>query len=183
MDAMARRLEQTYPATNANRGALVTPLHECMFGDMRLMLRILLGAVGCVLLLACANVANLLLQRAATRRKETAIRLALGATPGRLTRQLLTESMLLAFGGGVLGVLVALWSTDFLVRLSPITFPSFVKLTLDARVLGFSLLISVLTGVLFGLAPALEAARPALNEVLKDNGRGSSGGLGRSRVL
>ncbi len=183
MDTIARRLEQTYPNTNANRGALVTPLHEQLFGNMQLMLWILLGAVGCVLLVACANVANLLLQRAATRRKETVIRLALGATPGRLMRQLLTESLLLALGGGMLGVVVAFWSADFLVALSPITFPSFVKLTLDARVLGFSLLISVLTGVLFGLAPALQAARPELNEVLKDSSRGASGGLGRSRLL
>ncbi len=183
MDTLARRLEQTYPDTNANRGALVTPLHEQLFGNLQLMLWILLGAVGCVLLVACTNVANLLLQRAATRQKETAIRLALGATPGRLIRQLLTESVLLALGGGVLGVLVAFWSADFLVALSPIQFPSFVKLALDARVLGFSLLISVLTGVLFGLAPALQAARPALNEVLKDSARGSSGGLGRSRLL
>jgi putative ABC transport system permease protein len=183
MDTIARRLEQNHPNTNANRGALVTPLHEQLFGDLQLMLWILLGAVGCVLLVACANVANLLLQRAAARRKETAIRLALGATPGRLMRQLLTESLLLALSGGVLGVMVAVWSADFLAALSPITFPSFVKLTLDARVLGFSLLISVLTGALFGLAPALQAARPALNEELKESGRGASGGLGRSRLL
>lgn len=183
LDTIARRLEQTYPDSNANRGVLVAPLHEQLFGSMQLMLWILLGAVGCVLLVACANVANLLLQRAATRQKETAIRLALGATPRRLIRQLLTESLLLAVSGGVLGMLVALWCMDFLVALSPVTFPSFVKLTLDARVLGFSLLISVLTGVLFGLAPALQAARPALNEVLKDGGRGTSGGLGRSRLL
>lgn len=183
MDTLMRRLEQTYSETNANRGARVTPLYEQLFGNMQLMLWILLGAVGCVLLVACANVANLLLQSAATRQKETAIRLALGATPRRLMRQLLTESLLLALSGGVLGVLVALWSVDFLVALSPITFPSFVKLTLDARVLGFSLLISMLTGVLFGLAPALQAAKPALNEVLKDGSRGSSGGLSRSRLL
>jgi putative ABC transport system permease protein len=183
MDTIARRLEQTYPATNANRGAQVMSLHEQLFGSMQLMLWILLGAVGCVLLVACTNVANLLLQRAATRQKETAIRLALGATPRRLIQQLLTESLLLALIGGVLGMLVALWSVDFLVALSPVTFPSFIKLTLDARVLGFSLLVSVLTGVLFGLAPALQAARPALNEVLKDGGRGTSGGLGRSRLL
>ena len=183
MDAIARRLEQTYPDTNANRGALVTPLREQLFGNMQLTLWILSGAVGCVLLVACANVANLLLQRAATRRKETAIRLALGATLGRLMRQLLTESLLLALGGGALGVVLAFWSADFLISLSPISFPSFVKLTPDARVLGFSLLLSVLTGVLFGLAPALQAAKPMVSEVLKESGRGTSGGLGRSRLL
>jgi putative ABC transport system permease protein len=179
LDTIMRRLEQAYPGSNTNRGARVTLLHEWLFGGMQLMLWILLGAVGCVLLVACANVANLLLQRAATRQKETAIRLAMGATPRRLIQQLLTESLLLAFSGGVLGALVALWSVDFLVTFSPVTFPSFVKLTLDARVLGFSLSISVLTGLLFGLAPALQATRPALNEVLKDAGRGSSGGSSR----
>jgi predicted permease len=183
MDTIARRLEQTYPSTNTNRGALLTPLREQLFGDMQLMLWILLGAVGCVLLVACVNVANLLLQRAAMRRKEMVIRLALGATPGRLASQLLTESLLLAFIGGLLGVMIAFWSADFLIALSPISFPSFIKLTLDARVLGFSLLVSGFTGLLFGLAPAIQAAKPMLNEALKDGGRGSSGGLGRSRLL
>src|SRR6185503_10376628 len=97
LDTIMRRLEQAYPDSNTNRGARVTLLHEQLFGSMQLMLWILLGAVGCVLLVACANVANLLLQRAATRQKETAIRLAMGATPRRLMRQLLTESLLLAF--------------------------------------------------------------------------------------
>jgi putative ABC transport system permease protein len=182
MDTIARRLEHAYPDSNKNRGAQVTLLHENLFGSLQLTLWVLLGAVGCVLLVACANVANLLLQRAATRQKETAIRLALGASPRRLLQQLLTESVLLALAGGALGILLAWWSVDFLVTLSPMTFPSFVKLTLDTLVLGFSLLMSVLTGVLFGLAPALQAARPALNEVLKATGRGNSGGLGRSRL-
>jgi putative ABC transport system permease protein len=183
MDAITRRIEQTYPDTNRNRGARVTLLHERFFGGLQLMLWILLGAVVCVLLVACANVANLLLQRAAGRAPEMAVRLALGATPRRLIRQLLTESLLLALIGGALGVLLALWSVDFLIKLSPVTFPSFVHLTLDARVLGFSLLISVSTGALFGLAPALQAARPALNETLKAGGRNASGGLGRNRLL
>jgi putative ABC transport system permease protein len=183
MDAITRRLEQAYPNENRNRGALVTPLRERFFGGLQLTLWILLGAVGCVLLVACANVANLQLQRAAGRAPEMAVRLALGATTGRLIRQLLTESLLLALIGGVLGIVLALWSLDFLIKLSPVTFPSFVKLTVDGRVLGFSLLISVLTGGISGLAPALQAARPALNETLKAGGRNASGGLGRNRLL
>jgi len=183
MDAIMGRLEQAYPNTNRNRGARVTPLNDQFFGGLQLTLWVLLGAVGCVLLVACANVANLQLQRAAGRASEMAVRLALGATSQRLIRQLLTESLLLALIGGALGVLIALWSVDFLVKLSPVTFPSFVKLSIDARVLGFSLLISVLTGALSGLAPALQAARPALNETLKAGGRNASGGLGRNRLL
>ncbi|MGH9835293.1 MAG: ABC transporter permease, partial [Blastocatellia bacterium] len=183
MDAIMSRLEQAYPDENRNRGARVTSLHERFFGSLQLTLWILLGAVGCVLLVACANVANLQLQRAAGRAPEMAVRLALGATPRRLIRQLLTESLLLAIIGGAVGVLLAVWSVDFLIKLSPVTFPSFVELRLDARVLGFSLLISVLTGAMFGLAPALQAARPALNETLKAGGRNASGGLGRNRLL
>ena len=183
MDVITSRLEQAYPDSNSNRGARVTLLHERFFGELQLTLWILLGAVGCVLLVACANVANLQLQRAAGRASEMAIRLALGATPRRLLRQLLTESLLLALTGGALGVLLAWWSVGFLIKLSPVTFPSFVNLTLDAPVLGFSLLISVLTGAMFGLAPALQAARPALTETLKAGGRNVSGALGRNRLL
>jgi putative ABC transport system permease protein len=183
MDAVTRRLEQSYPDSNRSRGARVTPLHERFFGDLQLTLWILLGAVGCVLLVACANVANLQLQRAAGRAPEMAVRLALGATPRRLIRQLLTESLLLALIGGALGVLLALWSVDFLIKLSPVSFPSFVKLTVDGRVLGFSLLISVLTGAMSGLAPALQTSRRTLNETLKAGGRNASGGLGRNRLL
>jgi predicted permease len=183
MDAIASRLEQAYPSSNNNRGARVTLLHERFFGNLQLTLWVLLGAVGCVLLVACTNVANLQLQRAAGRTSEMAIRLALGATPRKLIQQLLTESLLLAFIGGILGVLLAFWSVDFLIKLSPMTFPSFVKLTVDGRVLGFSLLISILSGVMFGLAPALQAAKPALNETLKAGGRNVSGGLGRNRLL
>ncbi len=183
LDIIAGRLEQAYPSSNRNRGARVTPLHESFFGGLRLTLWILLGAVGCVLLVACVNVANLQLQRAAGRSSEMAVRLALGATPRRLIRQLLTESLLLSIIGGALGVLLALWSVDFLIKLSPVTFPSFVNLSLDARVLGFSLFISGLTGALSGLAPALQAAKPALNETLKASGRNASGGLGRNHLL
>jgi predicted permease len=183
MDAIMRRSEQAFPDSNRSRGARVTPLHEEFFGNIQLTLWILLGAVGCVLLVACANVANLQLQRAAGRSSEIAIRLALGATSRRLVRQLLTESLMMSIIGGALGILIALWSVDFLIKLSPAPFPRFVKFSIDGRVLGFSLMVSLLAGALSGLAPALQAARPALNETLKAGGRNASGALGRNRLL
>jgi putative ABC transport system permease protein len=183
MDAIMSRLERAYPDSNGNRGARVTPLPEQFFGQMRLMLWILFGAVSCVLLVACANVANLQLQRAAGRASEMAVRQALGATRRRLVRQLLTESLMLAFAGGALGVLLAMWGVEFLVKFSPVSFPSFVKPTVDVRALGFSLLASIGAGTLFGLAPALQAAKTSLGETLKTGGRGASGGLGRNRLL
>ena len=146
---------------------------------------ILLGAVGLVLLIACANLANLLLARAVTRQKEMAIRSALGASSLRISRQLLTESMLLGLFGGALGLLVAAWAMDLLVRFGPRDVPRLSEVRLDGKVLGFTLLVSILTGMLFGLAPILQSSRLNLNEILKDaGGRASrSGGAGRLRNM
>jgi len=183
LDQIASRLEQNYPDTNRNRGVLVTKLRERIFGELRLTLWILFGAVGFILLIACANVANLQLQRAAGRTPEMAVRLALGATSRRIVLQLLTESLMLSLAGGVLGVFFALWSIRFLIKLAPVTLPSFVKLNVDFRVLGFSLAISVLTGVVFGLVPALQATSTTLNDTLKAGGRNGSSGGRRNRIL
>ena len=151
--------------------ATLRPLQEEIVGDTARPLFILLGAVGLVLLIACANVSNLLLARAASRRKEIALRTALGASRGRLVRQLMTESVLIALAGGVLGLVVASWSMDLLIGLAPDTIPRLGEVTLDRRVVAFTALVSLATGVLFGIVPALRASGAALNEVLKDGGR------------
>jgi len=151
--------------------ATLRPLQEEIVGDTARPLLILFGAVGLVLLIACANVSNLLLARAASRRKEIALRTALGASRGRLVRQLMTESGLIALAGGVLGLVVASWSMDLLIGLAPDTIPRLREVTLDRRVVGFTALVSVATGALFGIVPALRASGAALNEVLKDGGR------------
>ncbi|HYY99141.1 MAG TPA: ABC transporter permease, partial [Pyrinomonadaceae bacterium] len=184
LDLVANRLAQQfpeeYPPSRAFRLS-VRPLLEQVVGDVRPALLVLLGAVGFVLLIACANVANLLLARAASREKEMAIRTAVGASRRRVARQLLTESVVLACLGGALGLLVAYWGLDALRGLGPGNIPRLRDVGMDARVLGFTFGVAVLTGVLFGLAPALRVSRVNLSESLKEGGRSSAGG-GRQRL-
>jgi putative ABC transport system permease protein len=163
-------------------GVVAQPLAEQVVGPTRPMLLMLLGAVGFVLLIACANVANLLLARAVSRRKEMAIRLAMGAGSLRLLRQLLVEGLLLSFCGGGLGLLLAVWIKDALVGLMPVTVPRFRPIELDLPVLLFTFALAVATGVVFGILPALSAARTELNQSLKDSARGASQGAPHIRL-
>jgi putative ABC transport system permease protein len=182
MNALGARLEQQYPDFNKGWGITLVPLHTQFAGDLKPALMILLIAVGFVLLIACANVANLLMARSVARQKEFAIRTALGAGRLRLLRQLLTESVLLALAGCAIGLLVARWGMDALLAISPRDLLSFTSVSIDKRVLGFALALSVLTSLIFGLLPALEASRPNTNESLKEGGRGTTGGRAH-RVL
>ena len=182
MTSISARLEQQYPDKNLHRSTRVEPTLEALVGEVRPALLILLGAVGCVLLIACANVANLLLARAMTRHKEMAIRSALGASRMRVVRQLLTESVLLSLAGGALGLVLAVWWSDLLVALGKENIPRALQVGLDWRVLGFTLLVSVLTGFVFGLVPALHSSKTELTESLKEGGRSGGEGARRNRT-
>jgi len=182
MTVIARRLEEAYPATNTGAGITLFPMAEMFTGRIRPVLLILLGAVGLLLLIACANLANLLLARAASREKEIAIRGALGAGRVRLIRQLLTESLVLEMAGGVAGVLLAMWSVGALRGLMPDMVPMLQHMSVDLPVLGFALSISIVTGLLFGLAPAWRSSRTDLNTTLKEAAGRSEGASGSHRT-
>ena len=182
LTSIARRLEAQYPEANTGRSAIVVPLHESMTGNLRPALLLLQGAAAMVLLIACANLANLTLSRTIGRRREIALRAAIGAGRGRLVRQLLTESVLLAVVGGTFGVAIAVLATRTLLALNPDTLPEMFVADVDLRVLLSSIALSVATGVLFGLVPALDAARADLNDSLKAGGRGMSEGRGGERL-
>jgi putative ABC transport system permease protein len=181
LGTIAGRLEQQYLFL-AGYGVNIVPLHDQIVGRIRAALLVLLAAVGFVLLIGCANIANLLLARAAAREREIAIRTALGARRGRLIRQLLTESLLLSLIGGALGMGVAVAGLKFLISVSPPETPRLDQVTVDDRVLLFALVVSLSTGLLFGLAPALHSSRPNLNESLKEGGRGTGAGIRGSRM-
>ena len=181
MQAIARRLAQENPNSNAGYGAEVIPLREQVLGNIGATLWMLTSAVAFVLLIACANVANCL-ARAGAPEKEIAVRSSLGANPARIVRQMLTESVLLALIGGLLGLALAYWGTSAIVKFAPRNIPRLDEISLDWRVALFTLATALATGVVFGLAPALASVRPDLNSVLRSTGRGNTSNLGRSRA-
>jgi putative ABC transport system permease protein len=182
LELLATQLAKQYPDSNKGWGIFLMLSQDYIVRDVKPVLYTLLGAVGCVLLIACANLANLLLARASARSREISIRAALGASRGRLVRQLLTESVVLAVGGGVAGVILARWGLDALLALAPSSLPRISEIHLDSGVLIFSLALSIITGLVFGIAPAWLAARADVNEALKQGTRGSTEGGARGRL-
>ncbi|MEY2548093.1 MAG: hypothetical protein QOD64_675 [Verrucomicrobiota bacterium] len=175
-------LEKKYPETNTKFGAALQPLRDEIVGDVRTALYVLFGAVACLLLIANANVANLMLARASVRGKEIALRSALGASRLRIIRQLLTESVLLAAIGGVFGLLLAQWGTEALIAAVPQNIPRVGEIKLDGAVLAFTLVLSLATGIVFGLVPAWQASHVDLNTALKSGTRGAGGSEGKHRM-
>src|SRR5262249_19153014 len=183
MRMIARRLADEHPKSNTGYGVRLVTITEDTVGDLRLALILLQLAVLAVLLIACANVGNLSLARATARQKEIVIRAALGAARGRLIRQLLTESLLIAFLGGALGLLLALWGTELITSLGKEFIPSLSRIEIELPALAFTLAVSVCAGILFGLAPAIQLSRPDLNEGLKEGGRIAGGSTGQRRFV
>jgi predicted permease len=183
MVSIANRLAEAYPVEDKDSGVTVMSLKESMVREIKPFLLVLMGAVGFVLLIACVNVANLSLARSMSRSREFAIRSALGAGTYRVLSQLLTESVLLAGAGGALGLLLAIWGKAGALRLVSDSLPRVQEVRLDGRVLAFTIVISLLSGILFGLAPALKILRPDLQVTLKEGGRGSSGGRHRAQGI
>jgi predicted permease len=183
MNSIAHRLAEAYPVADKDSSITLLSLKQSMVGEIEPFLFVLLGAVGFVLLIACVNVANLVLARSTGRAREFAIRAALGASRGRVLRQLLTESTLIALAGGALGLIVAAWGTQGILTLVSDTLPRAQEVRVDGRVLFFTLGISLLSGILFGLAPALRAARLNVQSTLQEGGRGASGSRHRAQRI
>ena len=183
MDVIARRIEEQNPVTNEGLGVSVSSLHTVLAGDYRKALLILLGVVGFVLLVACANVANLMLARTTARQKEFAVRAALGASRSRIIRQTLTESLLLSVLGAGLGLLLAMWGVKLMLALIPVKLPFWMNFNLDLRVLAFTSGVSLVTALIFGTMPAVFGTRIDLNNTLKEGGRSAGGARHRTRGL
>ena len=182
IETLGRQLAQQYPDSNEGVDITAVPLHEAMVGDLRGAFRILLGAVGFVLLIACVNVANLLLARAASRESEIAVRTALGANRGRLVRQLLTESVILSLIGGALGLLLAVWGVEALITLEPRGVPRLNEVRVDPVAVGFTMALALITGLLFGVVPAFQSTRGGISSTLKEGGRGALSMRGGARM-